>query len=384
MSNLLQQFTEVRNYTVALCEPLQTEDYIPQSASFTSPPKWHLAHTTWFFEEMILKKHLEEYEEHHPDFGFLFNSYYQSIGKRANRAERGLITRPTVNEVYTYREYVDEGMKKLLSKNISREVENLVILGLNHEQQHQELLLTDLKYTLSLNPIYPIYHSSTCLVACGNENEHEYLKIPGGIYEIGYEGKNFCFDNELSRHKTYIDDFSISNHLVTNGAYIEFIKAGGYNDFKYWLDEGWAWVKTQESKCPLYWVNRAGKWHNFTLAGLKPINEEDILCHVNFYEAQAYATWRGLRLPTEQEWEIAAPQLNWGARWEWTSSAYMPYPGFAVDKGALGEYNGKFMVNQIVLRGASAATSPGHSRPSYRNFFHPQYQWQLSGIRLAK
>lgn len=384
MSELLMQYTSVRQDTIALCTGLQAEDYVPQSALFTSPPKWHLAHTSWFFEEMILKRHLQGYREYDPDFGFLFNSYYQTIGNRANRAERGLITRPSVASVYSYRQHVDEAMQRLLTRKVDGAVAQLVILGLNHEQQHQELLLSDLKYTFSLNPIHPVYDENKYLVASQNTGSKEFVAIAAGVYEIGYGGDGFCFDNELGRHKTYVPDFSICNHLVTNAEFMEFIAAGGYRDFRFWLDEGWAWVQEQQACCPLYWQKREDTWFQYSLAGLQPIHPQDILAHISFYEAHAYATWRGMRLPTEQEWEIASQHLNWGDRWEWTYSAYMPYPGFAIASGAVGEYNGKFMINQMVLRGASVATPKGHSRTSYRNFFHPQARWQFSGIRLAK
>lgn len=381
--HLKEKYLEVRNRTEALCKPLQIEDYVPQPVAFASPPKWHLAHSTWFFEEMILKRNLDSYREFHPDFGFLFNSYYNTIGERTFRADRGNITRPGVSEVYAYRAYVDRGMTELLSKEISNELRELIELGLNHEQQHQELLITDLKYTLGHNPIFPVYDESFNLLADSNAS-YGWLAMEEGVYEIGHDGDAFCFDNELNKHRVYLHEFEISHALVTNGEYMEFIEAGGYSRFDCWLDEGWSWLNENQITSPLYWHKIDGKWHYFTLAGLKEVDPDAILGHVSYYEAQAYASWRGFRLPTEFEWEAASENLDWGKRWEWTNSAYLPYPGFKTAEGAVGEYNGKFMINQMVLRGASVATAPNHSRKTYRNFFHPHFQWQYSGIRLAK
>ncbi len=381
--HLKEKYLEVRNRTEALCKPLQIEDYVPQPVAFASPPKWHLAHSTWFFEEMILKRNLDSYREFHPDFGFLFNSYYNTIGERTFRADRGNITRPGVSEVYAYRAYVDRGMMELLSKEISNELRALIELGLNHEQQHQELLITDFKYTLGHNPIFPVYDESFNLLADSNSS-YGWLAMEEGIYEIGHDGGAFCFDNELNKHRVYLHEFEISHALVTNGEYMEFMEAGGYSRFECWLDEGWSWLNENQITSPLYWHKINGKWHYFTLAGLKEVDPDAILGHVSYYEAQAYASWRGLRLPTEFEWEAASENLDWGKRWEWTNSAYLPYPGFKTAEGAVGEYNGKFMINQMVLRGASVATAPNHSRKTYRNFFHPHFQWQYSGIRLAK
>ena len=381
--HLKEKYLEVRNRTEALCKPLQIEDYVPQPVAFASPPKWHLAHSTWFFEEMILKRNLDSYREFHPDFGFLFNSYYNTIGERTFRADRGNITRPGVSEVYAYRAYVDGGMMELLSKEISDELRELIELGLNHEQQHQELLITDLKYTLGHNPIFPVYDESFNLLADSNTS-YGWLAMEEGVYEIGHDGDAFCFDNEMNKHRVYLHEFEISHALVTNGEYMEFMEAGGYSRFDCWLDEGWSWLNENQITSPLYWHKINGKWHYFTLAGLKEVDPDAILGHVSYYEAQAYASWRGLRLPTEFEWEAASENLDWGKRWEWTNSAYLAYPGFKTAAGAVGEYNGKFMINQMVLRGASVATAPNHSRKTYRNFFHPHFQWQYSGIRLAK
>lgn len=383
MSELLQLYKKTRSQSAALCEPLEIEDYIPQPVDFASPPKWHLSHSTWFFEEMILKKFVKDYQVFNPHFGFLFNSYYQTLGERAIRTERGTITRPTVKEVYDYRKYVDDHISALLQSPINPTLEELIVLGINHEQQHQELLITDLKHTLSYNPIYPVYKENFNLTAQQN-SEKGWLKIDEGIYSIGFEGEGFHFDNEKGRHQVFLHEFEISKSLVTNAEFIEFMEAGGYENFKFWLDEGWNWVTENQVKSPLYWTKIDDKWHSFTLEGLKPIEPEDILTHISFYEAQAFATWKGCRLPTEYEWEVAADQLDWGKRWEWTYSAYLPYPKFKIAEGAVGEYNGKFMVGQMVLRGSSTATPEGHSRKTYRNFFQPKYRWQITGIRLAK
>jgi ergothioneine biosynthesis protein EgtB len=380
---LLNHYQITRAYTELLCKPLEIEDYIPQAADFTSPPKWHLAHTTWFFEEMILSKHLDEYVVFDNSFGFLFNSYYQGIGDRAVRSQRGLITRPTVEQVYAYRHYVDKHIQKLLIQDTPETVEALVVLGINHEQQHQELLLTDLKYTFSFNSTFPAYDENKSLIADHNTLEG-WVSIDEGVYDIGYTGDEFCFDNELGAHKVYLHDYAISQALVTNGEYIDFIDSGAYQNFQYWLDEGWAWVCQHDIRTPLYWQKIDGEWFYYTLAGLRPIDRDAILSHVSYYEANAFANWKNMRLPTELEWEVASKHFDWGKRWEWTSSAYQPYPNFNISEGAVGEYNGKFMINQMVLRGASVATSTGHSRSTYRNFFHPHFQWQYSGIRLVK
>lgn len=383
MPDLSSRYFEIRSYSEHLCSPLTVEDYVPQPDFFTSPPKWHLAHTTWFFEEMVLKKNLAGYKNFHDDFSFLFNSYYNTVGERTLRNHRGVITRPGVEEVYKYRIYVDQHMGKLLMSEFSDEVKVLVTLGLNHEQQHQELLLTDLKYTLSLNPLYPVYKKGFDLTATRSES-NGFVKIDEGVYEIGFQGDGFCFDNELGRHKVYLNQYEISEQLVTNGEYAEFIAEGGYQNFRFWLDEGWAWVNENRKKAPLYWVKKDEEWFVYTFSGLKPLDLEEELCHISYYEATAFAAWKKMRLPTEFEWEVASARLNWGSRWEWTGSAYLPYPGFEIVEGAVGEYNGKFMVNQMVLRGASSATSPGHSRNTYRNFFHPQFEWQFTGIRLVR
>ncbi len=380
---LKEQYSAVRKHSEKICAPLETEDYVPQPVPFVSPPKWHLAHSTWFFETFILKPFKEGYQVFSDDFSFLFNSYYNNVGDRVLRTNRGNITRPTTGTVYAYRKYVDEHMLNLLTTLTDEKAITLLTLGLNHEQQHQELLLTDIKYILGHNPIFPVYDPKFNLV---NSQNHEtgFAQVSEGVYEIGFSGDGFCFDNEIGRHKVYLHSFEISNALVTNSDYIAFIESGGYRDFNLWLDEGWSWVNENNIEAPLYWHKINGEWHNYTLTGLQRVNPEAQLSHVSFFEAAAYAQWKEMRLPTEAEWEVASDQFNWGQRWEWTNSAYLPYPGFVKAKGAVGEYNGKFMINTMVLRGASVATPNGHSRKTYRNFFHTHERWQYTGIRLVK
>jgi ergothioneine biosynthesis protein EgtB len=382
--DLLQQFKEVRAYTEKLCEPLETEDYIPQPSVDVSPAKWNIAHTTWFFEEMILKKYVENYEVFDENFGFLFNSYYNSIGTRTKRDNRGDLSRPTVKRVFEYRKFVDEKMCELLANNLSDELHELVILGINHEQQHQELFLTDLKYTLSCNPLFPVYRENYATEEICEMPSKEFVVINEGIYEIGFTGEGFHFDNELGRHKVFLSGFDIRKSLITNAEYLEFIADGSYQNHLLWHSEGWDWINQNEISAPLYWHKKDGEWMNFTLSGLRKINLDAPVCHVSFYEASAFAEWKKMRLPTEFEWEIASEKFDWGLRWEWTNSAYLPYPNFTKPEGAVGEYNGKFMINQMVLRGASVVTPPDHSRKTYRNFFHPHLRWQFNGIRLVK
>jgi ergothioneine biosynthesis protein EgtB len=385
--DLREKFAAVRAYTEKLCEPLEIEDYIPQPVVDVSPPRWNIAHTTWFFEEMILKKYLADYEVFDPNFSFLFNSYYNSIGDRTARDNRGALSRPPVREIFAYRKHVNQQIDVVLTSLPGREdagtIRELVTLGLNHEQQHQELFLTDVKFTFSLNPLNPAYDPGYSGEEKIEESSNEWIRLPEGVYEIGYSGDGFCFDNELARHKVFLHDFAIASRGVTNAEFLEFIDSGAYSDFRLWHSEGWDWVNREAIKSPLYWQNRDGEWHQFMLRGLRPIVPEAPVCHVSFYEASAFAEWSGRRLPTEFEWEAASDRFDWGKRWEWTNSAYLPYPGFAKADGAVGEYNGKFMINQMVLRGASVATPPGHSRPTYRNFFHPHLRWQFTGIRLA-
>ncbi|HMQ04050.1 MAG TPA: ergothioneine biosynthesis protein EgtB [Pyrinomonadaceae bacterium] len=396
--DLAKLYLAVRNFTQKLCEPLETEDYIPQPIVDVSPSKWNIAHTTWFFEEMILRSSLPGYKVFDPDFGFLFNSYYNTIGDRTARDHRGDLSRPTVKKVFQYRKYVDEHMIQLLSAPRSaasgsshpaerKNLTDLVVLGLNHEQQHQELFLTDLKYTFSVNPLFPAYredHAPEELSQLPASASGQFIDIEKGIFDIGHIGSGFCFDNELARHKVYLESFAIADRLVTNAEFLEFINDGGYKDHRLWHSEGWDWVNNENVASPLYWHDREGEWHHFTLGGLRKLPMDAPVCHVSLYEASAFAEWKGCRLPTEFEWEAANGKFDWGLRWEWTNSAYLPYPGFLKPDGAVGEYNGKFMVNQMVLRGASVATPEGHSRPTYRNFFHPHLRWQFTGIRLAR
>lgn len=382
-NELLREYERVRAYTAELCAPLATEDYIPQPIVDVSPPKWNIAHTTWFFETMILKEFVADYSEFDPNYAFLFNSYYNTLGDRTRRDNRGDLSRPTVEEVYKYRAHVDAAMAELLSADVSRAVAELVVLGLNHEQQHQELFLADFKYILGQNPIFPVYLDDYAIEETPDARIGGAAEIKEGVYEIGYQGDGFCFDNELARHKVYLNDFTIAHDLVTNLDYLEFVDSGGYRNFNLWHAEGWDWVNQNEIEAPLYWQKRGGEWFTFTLGGLRPLAFDAPVCHVSFYEAAAFAEWKGARLPTEFEWEAASGHFDFGLRWEWTNSAYLPYPGFSKAPGAVGEYNGKFMVNQMVLRGASVATPAEHSRPSYRNFFHPHLSWQFTGIRLA-
>jgi len=383
MSDLLPIYLKIRNHSTDLCKELNTEDHNLQAAEFVSPPKWHLAHTTWFFEEMILKPFLKSYKLFDEGFAFLFNSYYNNLGDRLLRRNRGLISRPELNRILSYRNYVDQHIVQLFEDNPSDQVLELLVLGTQHEQQHQELLLSDLKYSFSLNPSYPAYGQQRNYIGSKNQ-ESGWVKIPDGIYKIGHKGSEFSFDNEHKQHKVYLQAFEISKSLVTNGEYIEFIENNGYNNFNLWLDEGWAWINDENLQSPLYWYKKKEGWWHYTLSGLQKIDVDAVLCHISYYEAMAFAAWKGQRLATEFEWEVASDEIKWGSRWEWTNSAYLPYPGFQITEGAVGEYNGKFMSNQMVLRGASSVTSEGHSRKTYRNFFHPHLRWQFTGIRLAK
>ena len=383
--DLLKKYKEVRKLSEDICAPLKTEDYVVQPIVDVSPPKWHIGHTTWFFETFILKPNMKNYVEYDPQYNFVFNSYYETVGARVIRTDRGNLSRPAVEDVYKYRQHVDDAMQVFLQAKPSKELQEVIALGLNHEQQHQELLWTDIKYILGNNPLFPAYKKQPEKKEKGNQKiSNDLIHVEKGIYEIGYGGNEFCFDNELSRHQVLLNDFSIQTNLVTNSEYMEFMNAGGYKNFNYWHAEGWDWVRTNVINAPLYWHLINDEWHQYMYDGLMPLNMNEALCHISFYEAAAYAAWKGMRLPTEFEWEIAAQQFDWGQRWEWTESAYLPYPGFSKAPGAIGEYNGKFMVNQKVLRGASEVTSPGHSRITYRNFFHPWLRWQFTGLRLVK
>lgn len=395
----LQQYKEVRKHSAEICSGLQTEDYVVQPIVDVSPPKWHLGHTTWFFETFFLKPFDPAYREFDHDYNYVFNSYYETLGARVIRTDRGNLSRPGVKDVYLYRDYVDTAMENFLARGkLNDQQREILVLGLNHEQQHQELLCTDIKYILGHNPLFPAYPSLTLgkpSVAGFSEDEQDdrtispsfqqqFIHIPEGIYEIGHQGAGFCFDNELSRHKVYLHDFEISQTLVSNAEFLNFINDEGYLNFRYWHSDGWEWVKSKQINAPMYWHEIDGEWFNYTYEGLVPVRWEEALCHISWYEASAYAAWKKMRLPTEFEWEAAAGELDWGQRWEWTESAYLPYPGYKKAPGAIGEYNGKFMINQMVLRGASGVTPAKHSRITYRNFFQPNLRWQFTGIRLVK
>ncbi|QNE38731.1 ergothioneine biosynthesis protein EgtB [Hymenobacter sp. NBH84] len=417
-TNWLTRYQAVREQSVALCHPLLAEDTVVQPTLDVSPPKWHLAHMSWFFETFLLREYLPGYTVFHPEYAYLFNSYYNSLGSRVNRADRGTISRPPLADVYAYRAHVDAHMAQLLAlaDTLPATFAELFELGLQHEQQHQELLATDIKYILSTSPLAPAYLPAPAdQKPATSAPAATWLPVTGGIQRMGHEGTGFCFDNELPVHDTYVADFELQNRLVTNAEYLEFIQAGGYKDFRYWLGEGWELVQREGWQAPLYWVERDGQWLRFTHHGLQPLNMAAPVTQISFYEADAYAQWSGHRLPTEQEWEIAARQFQpttaagtflesglfdpqplpadadpsqchqlLGDAWEWTYSPYHPYPGYQRAAGALGEYNGKFMVNQLVLRGGSCATPESHIRPTYRNFFHADKRWQFTGIRLAR
>ncbi len=401
----------VRRATEALCGPLETEDYVIQTAPEASPAKWHLAHVSWFFETFLLGTYLPGYRPFHPDYVRLFNSYYQQVGDPWPRAERGFLSRPTVGEVYRYRAHVDAGMMALLEQvgeDRRGEVLHRLTIGLNHEQQHQELLLTDLKLNLSANPLRPPYRDDLPEPPRRPAPPLGWVDFPGDAYEIGHRGGGFAFDNESPRHRVWLQPFRLATRPVTNGEYMAFM-ADGYRDPALWLSDGWAAVGRLGWDAPLYWERIDGEWWHYTLAGMRRPDPDAPVCHLSHYEAQAYAAWAGARLPTEAEWEVAAAGLPvagnlrelgylqpvpttpgegllqiYGDVWEHTASAYQPYPGYRPDPGALGEYNGKFMCNQYVLRGGSCVTPAEHIRAGYRNFFYPHERWQFQGLRLAK
>jgi ergothioneine biosynthesis protein EgtB len=378
----IDRYNKVRQHSISVCTPLYTEDYVVQPSADVSPPKWHLAHTTWFLEELILAKYLPDYQRFHPRYAFLFNSYYNSLGDRVLRPQRGNMSRPTVDEILAYRQHVDEDMLTLIPK-ASDDVLNLIEIALYHEQQHQELLLTDIKYILGHNPLFPPYKKDFKEVF-SIEKDHYFKKVEEGMYTIGHAGDGFAFDNEGSQHQVYLNTFEIRQTLVTNYEYLQFIDAGGYQDPTYWHSDAWTWLQETGINSPMYWHFIDNGWHRYSLGGLQDLPLDEPVTHISYYEAAAYADWCKMRLPTEFEWEAACDHFQWGQRWEHTNSAYLPYPGYSKPDGALGEYNGKFMVNQMVLRGASIATPPGHARKTYRNFFQPPMQWQFTGIRLCK
>jgi ergothioneine biosynthesis protein EgtB len=410
---LLQRFKTVRSFTNELCETLVTEDYVIQSMPDVSPTKWHLAHTSWFFETFILSKSAKNYQSLFPQYNYLFNSYYVQVGERWTRAKRGLLSRPTVKDVYDYRKYIDELMLNFFEKSdekLYNEFAQVVEIGIHHEQQHQELLITDIKHVFSVNPLHPVY-KEVKKNNSANIPQMKWIDFEEGIYEIGLKDDTFSYDNESPRHKEYLQGFKLANRLVTNDEYMEFINAKGYKRPELWLSEGHAAAEAEKWEAPMYWEKKDGEWWNFKLTGFEKVNPDEPVCHVSHYEADAYARWAGARLATEAEWERAAENISiegnfvenrnfhpvplegndknslkqmYGDVWEWTGSAYLPYPGYKTLPGALGEYNGKFMSNQMVLRGGSCATSVTHIRKTYRNFFPSNARWQFMGIRLAK
>ncbi len=376
------KFASIRNYSERICRPLKTEDYVVQPVADVSPPKWHLAHTTWFWEEFLLSKYVFGYKRFHPRFSFLFNSYYDSVGERVLRPDRGNMSRPTVEEILDYRRYVDEHMAVLL-RNTPQDLKYFVDVGLNHEQQHQELLFTDIKYILGHNPLFPPYDEDFKETLDLND-DNGFVDIQGGFFKIGFRSEGFSFDNEHEAHVVTLQDFSIRKSLITNDEYLEFINDNGYQRPEFWLSDGWTWLNENGIRGPLYWYVVDGKLQRYSLAGPEQLSLSQPVTHVSFYEASAFAAWKGMRLPTEFEWEAASDRFSWGERWEHTNSAYLPYPRYKKPAGAIGEYNGKFMVNQMVLRGASIVTPAGHSRKTYRNVFPPSARWQFNGIRLCK
>ncbi len=429
---LAEHYHRIRQDSMLLCEPLETEDFCIQTMPEVSPPKWHLAHTSWFFETLLLKPFAKNYKEFHPKFAVLFNSYYDTIGEYHPRHQRGLLSRPSINEVYKYRHHVDKAMHELLLNSHHRDSKTITsrtILGLNHEQQHQELLLTDIKHIFASNPLRPAYKKASA----APQDQHnadtlntQWIKIDGGLKIIGsslnYGTDNitsktdFAYDNEGPLHQVYVEDFMLASHPVNNAEYLEFIHDDGYKKPDYWLADAWKIINQQNWQAPLYWEKIDNLWHNMTLQGMQPVDMDAPVCHVSFYEAAAFARWKdlqqtGIRLPTEMEWEVATENLTiegnfrdsdllqpasvtakdnntlqqmFGDVWEWTQSAYAAYPGYHARPGALGEYNGKFMSSQLVLRGGSCATPLEHIRKTYRNFFYPHERWQYSGFRLAK
>jgi len=411
---LAQQFAAIRAQTERLALPLSAEDCALQSMPDASPAKWHLAHTSWFFETFVLEKSLPGYVPFHPAFRMLFNSYYVALGPRHPRPERGLLSRPTLDQIYAYRKHVDDAMARLFddSKNEAPVLLEIVELGLHHEQQHQELILTDLKHLLSRNPLQPVYIERGPFAVVSPTPSLAWRSVPAGLRQVGHGGDGFGFDNERPRHRAFIGSFEIATRLVTSGEYLEFMGDGGYKRPEFWLSEGWDARVANDWNAPLYWREDAHKWTAFTLNGEQPLQHDEPVCHVSYFEADAYARWAGCRLPEEAEWEtfaatrtvqgnllesgryhpeaasvsfneVAAQQV-FGDVWEWTRSSYAPYPGYRTPEGAVGEYNGKFMVNQYVLRGGSCATPSSHIRATYRNFFPAGARWQFSGIRLAR
>lgn len=383
VKDISYRFNFVRNNTEEICKPLAIEDYSVQPSLEVSPPKWHLAHTTWFWEQFVLKKFVKDYQEYNENYAFLFNSYYNNLGTRIDRSTRGHLTRPSVKDVYNYRKYVTNAVNNFIETNPTIASLEIIEVGINHEEQHQELLHYDIKYILGNQPLLnPKFSANLSFKEL--QPDKTFIKIEEGLYDVGYDGSGFCFDNELGEHKVYLNEFQISKDVVTNGEYLEFIEAGGYSNYNLWHSDGWEYINSNKISAPMYWNKISNNWLLYNYHGLDDINLLHPVSHISFYEAAAFAEWKGMRLPTESEWEIASNKLNYGQVWEWTNSAYLPYPNYKKAPGALGEYNGKFMVNQHVLRGSSIATPLGHSRKTYRNFFGPNSRWLFSGIRLVK
>jgi len=405
VTSLPEKFTHVRKQTLSLCDSLQAEDAVVQSMPDVSPTKWHLAHVTWFFERFVLEEFVNGYRRFNEQYDFLFNSYYYSVGQMHARPRRGMLTRPTLADVVAYRSHVDNALLELLSKRADDpDIQNRVTLGLNHEQQHQELLLTDIKHVFSCNPMLPAVNAELATPGSAATASYSFVDGPSGIQQVGAAGVNFHFDNETPRHDVLLHEHRIGKRLVTNHEYREFIDDGGYADSNLWLSDGWARITANGWNRPFYWSEDLES--EFTLGGLRPIDKHAPVSHVSYYEADAFARWAGARLPTEFEWELAAAEQEidgnllesgfwhpaaaidssqlFGDVWEWTLSSYLPYPGFVPLDGSLGEYNGKFMCNQMTVRGGSCVSAVDHIRASYRSFFYPDARWQFLGFRLAK